>query len=215
MTNLTHGSEILPSDEQRTPSLNQDRRSLYPNPLLVGQTDHQHILKLQADSLFLKVTQLEDKLKHYNKLKKKWNRLKNILRYSKYPIAILFAVADVELTFIPIVGIPLAIISTTVTLDEVIIANILVDSFVNVKVNNYNKKCKHISTWIYRMYLFKQDTLSDGVIDLTEFTQWKEILNKYKESLNKITSPTNEERINLKKIKEQINLLINKNKQYI
>ena len=98
-----------PTNEQRT-------SSLYPNPLSCSQTEHQQILKLQADTLFLKLTQLEDKLKHYNKLKKKWNRFKNILRYSKYPIAILFAGADVGLAFIPIVGIPLAIISTTVTL---------------------------------------------------------------------------------------------------
>ena len=34
-----------PSDEQRT-------STLYPNPLSVGQTDHQQILKLQADTLF-------------------------------------------------------------------------------------------------------------------------------------------------------------------
>ena len=43
-------------------------------------------------------------------MKKTWNRFENILRYSKYPIAILFDGADVELTFISIVGIPLAII---------------------------------------------------------------------------------------------------------
>ena len=58
------------SDEQRTPSFNQDQRSLYPNPLLASQSNHQTILKLQSEPLFLKVTQLEDKLKHYSKLKK-------------------------------------------------------------------------------------------------------------------------------------------------
>ena len=92
-------------------SLNQDQRSLYPNPLSSTQIDHHTVLKLQADTLFLKLTQLEDKLKHYNKLKKKWNTFKYILRYSKYPIAILFAKADVGLAFIPIVGIPLAILA--------------------------------------------------------------------------------------------------------
>ena len=45
-------------------------------------------------------------------------------------------------------------------------------------MNNYNKKCKHISTWIDKMYLFKQDTLRNGVIDLKEINQWNEILNK-------------------------------------
>ena len=55
-----------------------EQRSLYLNPLLNAQTEHQQILKLQADTLFLKLTQLEDKLKHYSKLKRKWNRFKNI-----------------------------------------------------------------------------------------------------------------------------------------
>ena len=110
-------------------------------------------------------------MKHYSKLKRKWNRFKNILRYSKYPIAILFAGADIELSFIPIVGIPLAIISTAVTLGEVIGANVLEHSFVNVKVNTYDKKCKHITKWLDRMYLFKQDTLRDGVIDAKEIEQ--------------------------------------------
>ena len=113
-----------PSDEQATSFFNQDQRSLYPNPLSSSQTEHQQILKLQADTLFLKLTQLEDKLKHYSKLKRKWNRFKNILRYSKYPIAILFAGADIGLSFIPIVGIPLAIIRTAVTLGEVIGSNV-------------------------------------------------------------------------------------------
>ena len=70
------------------------------------------------------------------------------------------------LAFILIVGIPLAISSTTVTLLEVIGANVFEDSFVNVKVNNYNKKCKLISTWIDRMNLFKQATIRNGAIDL-------------------------------------------------
>ena len=52
------------SDEQRIPSL-------YPNPLLGSQSNHQTILKLQAKTLFLKLTQLEDKLKHYSNMIKK------------------------------------------------------------------------------------------------------------------------------------------------
>ena len=51
------------SDEQRIPSI-------YPNPLLASQSNHQTILKLQAETLVLKLTQLEDKLKHYSNMKK-------------------------------------------------------------------------------------------------------------------------------------------------
>ena len=151
-------------------------------------------MKLQVDTLFLKLTQLDDKLKHYSKLKRKWIRFKTILRYSKYPIAILFAGADIGLSFIPIVGIPLVIISTAATLGDVIGANVLEDSFVNVKVNTYDKKCKHITKWLDRMYLFKQNRLCDGVIDVNEIDQWKQILNEYEESLKEITTPKTKRR---------------------
>ena len=53
------------------------------------------------------------------------------------------------------------------------------------------------------MYLFKQDTLRDGVIDSKDINQWKEILNEYEESVKEITSPKNEEKINLKQYKNR------------
>ena len=107
-------------------------------------------------------------MNNYSKLTRKSNRFINILRFSKYPIAILFAGADIGLSFSPIVGIPLAIISTAVTLGEVIRVNVLKDSFVKVKVDTYDKSCKHIIKWLDRIYLFKQNTLRDGVIDTNE-----------------------------------------------
>ena len=62
------------------------------------------------------------------------------------------------------------------------------------------------------MYLFKQDALRDGVIDAKEIEQWKQIINEYEESLKEITSPKNEEKKALKKIQEQINLLLQQKK---
>ena len=58
------------------------------------------------------------------------------------------------------------------------------------------------------MYLFKQYTLHDRVIDAKEIEQWKQILNIYKESLKEITISKIETKIDLKKILEQINLLL-------
>ena len=91
-------------------------------------------------------------------------------------------------------------------------ANVLEDSFVNIKVNTYDNKCKHITKWLDRMYLFKQDILRDKVLDAKEIYQWRQILNEYEESLKEITSPKNEEKIDLKKIQEQINLLLQQKK---
>ena len=45
------------------------------------------------------------------------------------------------------------------------------------------------------MYLFKQDTLRDGVIDAKEIDQWRQILSEYEESLKEITSPKHEKKI--------------------
>ena len=56
------------------------------------------------------------------------------------------------------------------------------------KQNTYDKKCKHITKRLYQMYLFKQTTLSDGVIDAKEIDQWRQILNEYEESLKEISS---------------------------
>ena len=53
------------------------------------------------------------------------------------------------------------------------------------------------------MYLFKQDTLRDRVIDGKEIEQWKQIINEFEESLKEITSPKNEEKIVLKKFKNR------------
>ena len=44
----------------------------------------------------------------------------------------------------------------------------------------------NITKWIDRMYLFKQDTLRDSVIDAKEIEQWKQIINEYEESLKKL-----------------------------
>ena len=60
-------------------------------------------------------------------------------------------------------------------------ANVLEDSFVNIKVNTYDNKCKHITKWLDRMYLFKQDILRDKVLDAKEIEQWKQIINEYEE----------------------------------
>ena len=60
MTNSTRGSEMFSSDEHKTTiqsGLYNIPFALYPNPLLVGQTDNRQILKQQADTLFLKLSQ--------------------------------------------------------------------------------------------------------------------------------------------------------------
>ena len=59
----------------------------------------------------------------------------------------LFLGTDIEVLFISIVGIILAIIYIAITLNEVI-GIVLDHSFVNGKVNTYDKICKHNTKWL-------------------------------------------------------------------
>ena len=180
--------------------------SIYPS-VSDSQNEQKSLIKLQSENLFNKLEQIEKELKHYNKLKHKWNIFKNVLHYSKYPLALILGGLDVALIFTGI-GIPLAIIGAGVTIGEVVGTNVFEDAIVNVKIDKYNKKCKHIKEWIDKMYIFKIEELKDNVIDVKEIQQWKQLLIEYEQSLTNIQSSKNEKKIDLKKIQDQINTLI-------
>ena len=86
---------------------------------------------------------------------------------------------------------------------------ILHESQNTTKQYDVARKSKHHQTWLCYT---KVKTLRDGVIDAKEIEQWRQILNEYEESLKEITSPKNEEKIDLKKIQEQINILLQQKK---
>ena len=185
--------------------------SIYPS-VSDSQNEQKSLIKLQSENLFNKLEQIEKEFKHYNKLKHKWNIFKNILHYSKYPLALILGGLDVALIFTGI-GIPLAIIGAGITVGEVVGTNVFEDAIVNMKIDKYNKKCKYIKEWIDKMYIFKVEALKDNVIDVKEIQQWKQLLIEYDKCLVNIQSSKNEEKIDLKKIQEQINTLIQQKNQ--
>jgi glutathione S-transferase len=192
MTNLYPTQDLMPSLSQ---SMNESNQ----------------LLKAQVENLFIKLNQLKRELKHYHKLKKRWNILKNILHYSTYFIAAALGVGDILLFFIPIIGPYLAGGGATLTVGEVLSINIFEDTLVHKKVEYYHKKCKHLTKWIERMYIFKTDALRDGLIDDKEIQQWRSILTEYEESIVDLKKP--EASADLKKVKEQVNELLSKQRK--
>ena len=70
------------------------------NPSLSqSENDKISLLKLKAKNLFIKLEQIDKELKHYNKLKYKWNIFENILHYSKYLLAVILGGLDIALIF--------------------------------------------------------------------------------------------------------------------
>ena len=190
---------------------------LYPS-VSQSENDQKGLLKLKSENLFIRLEQIEKDFKRYNKLKHRWNTFKNILHYSKYPLAVILGGLDIALIF-TIIGIPLEVVGATITIGEVIGTNILEDTYINIKVNKYNKKCKHIKEWIDKMYIFKDDVLKDNIIDNKEIQQWKQLLEEYEKetitlSSDKVITSSNEKEINslpdLVKLQEMIQAIINK-----
>jgi hypothetical protein len=122
---------------------------------------------------------------------------------------------DVGLIFTR-VGIPiavaLAVSGAGLTLAEFIGTNVLEDSLVNIKLNKYENKCKHLKQWVDGMFLFKTDVLKDGVIDEKEINQWKDMLKLYDTSLIEFKQES-KNAINLKVLKDQIDTLMKQRNQ--
>ena len=141
--NPDHGTEGQSHVRSNVPNLRSSSNNVIASSLSHSQKEQKSVLKLQSENLFYKLEQIEKEFKHYKKLKHKWNIFRNILHYSKYPLAVILDGLDIGLIFTGI-GIPLAIVGAGITVGEVVGTNILEDTFVNVKIDKYHKKCKHI-----------------------------------------------------------------------
>jgi hypothetical protein len=154
-----------------------DRHTLYPS-LDSSQNERNFITKLQTQNLFAKLGELEKELKHYTKLKRRWNRVKNVLHYCKFPLCVLM-LGGVGALFLTGLGAPIAIASSGLTLIEVIGSHLLEDSLVRSKVNKHAAKAAHRKEWIDKMYVFKNEALRDQTLDQKEIELWNALLTEY------------------------------------
>lgn len=118
------------------------------------------VTKLKIENLFGKLDALEKELMHYKKLKRRWNRIKNLLHCLKYPVCALMFGGYALLLFTG-VGAPIAIASSGVTLFELAGSHLVKQSVVRAKVNKNAAKVAHIKEWIDRMYVLKSESLRD------------------------------------------------------
>ena len=172
-------------------------------PIVNIYPSSKEIQKIRLDNLLFKEKMLEDKLKHYKKIKRKWIILKNILHYSKYPISGILIVGDLILILFPPTLI-FAIGSISLTVSEIVCTNILEDSLLKIKVNKYKKKCIDIQSLIDKLYVFKNKALKDGIISDLELDEFDNLLKD--ENKNDVEDKLPE--ISLKTLNEKMNLLM-------
>jgi hypothetical protein len=190
---------------------------IYPPLDLDFEKVHQQELnKEKSKNLFSKLQQLENEYKHYKKLKHKWNVFKNILHYSKYPVAGFMVVGDVVLLVIP-TGVTqiLGIAGIACTISEVSLGSIVEDTVVKHKVHKYRHKCEHLKEWIDKMYVFKSEAEHDGIISSEEIEKWRQLLEQYSNASKKLSnvqqdasSKTPQQPVDMNKLQEQILFLM-------
>ena len=129
---------------------------------------------------------LVKQMKHYQKLKCRWNVVKNVMHYSKYPIGVAMIGGDVALTFTG-VGIPVAIAGGVITAVELVGSNIVEDTLMKRKVQKYRQKTLFFKEWIDKMHVFVTDATRDGIIDDKEIEQWKRLVEEHNTALTNLT----------------------------
>ena len=129
---------------------------------------------------------LVTQMKHYRKLKCRWNVVKNVMHYSKYPVGIAMIGGDVALA-ITGVGIPVAIAGGVITAIELVGSNIVEDTLMKRKVQKYSQKTLFFKEWIDKMHVFVTDATRDGIIDDREIDQWKALKAEYDTALISLT----------------------------
>jgi len=129
---------------------------------------------------------LVTQMKHYRKLKCKWNVVKNVMHYSKYPVGVAMIGGDVALAFTG-VGLPIAIAGGVVTAVELVGSNIVEDTLMKRKVQKYRQKTLFFKEWIDKMHVFVTDATRDGIIDDKEIEQWNKLKEEYNTALSTLT----------------------------
>lgn len=156
---------------------------------------------------------LEDKLNHYNKVRRKWSKAKTSFDI----ISILIGSSATIVTVVSTAGIlaiPLYITSLVALsgVTETILIQSLSLSIFSQKKKLYQNISNEIKSTISKLYIFHQKALDDGFIDNDEIQQIEKIINDMDANIKKVknqnsikfeTNQLNKEDIN--KLKELLN----------
>lgn len=165
---------------------------------------------------------LVKQMKHYQKLKSRWNVVKNVMHYSKYPVGVAMIGGDIALAFTGL-GIPIAVAGGIVTAVELVGSNIVEDTLMKRKVQKYRQKTLFFKEWIDKMHVFVTDALRDGIIDDKEIDQWKNLIQEHNIALTNLQTkqeshPKNpkpsdhQEVMTLEQLQKQLTSIISKQK---
>ena len=198
--------------------------NIYPNvssPNILSEAETQKLFdaKLHEDRIKHMNSEydtLKRDLKHYIKLKKKWN---NVDLGFKVTGLVVISITGISAAIcgtlagpliVPFTAPAVPIVLGVLSSGESLLLSGLVMGLTKRKIKKFNSKCKLIQSYLDKLYYYIEHSKQDHIITLNEIQGFDNLMNEYKDQINNINDLHNSEMKGLtdnqlKKLREEAN----------
>jgi hypothetical protein len=143
--------------------------------------------KSRIDEMSNKRLELDRQLKHYLKIKKRWDKADGSLKITGTILAGTSAVVGAVMAGLTVpLTIPIAIpiVLGAITAGETIITSGLVMGLTGRKKSFYREKIRIIQSYIDKMFVYCEKARQDNVITVEELEGFKQLMEEYQNTIN-------------------------------
>jgi hypothetical protein len=180
-----------------------DDKISYPSLLSDKENYEVAMNKSRIDEMSNKRHELERQLRHYIKIKKRWDKADSSLKITGTVLAGSMAVAGAVVSGLTVpLTIPIVIPITlgAITASETIITSGLVMGLTGRKKSFYREKINIIQSYLDKMFVYCEKVRQDGVITVEELEGFKHLMEEYQNTIN---SKISNEEYDYEKIKRE------------
>jgi membrane glycosyltransferase len=201
-------------------------QNIYPNvptqnDVILSEEDTKKLFDKKLNEERIKHMNLEyetlkTNLKHYTKLKKKWDKIDigfkitgiTIISITGITAAICGTVVGPLL--VPLLAPAVPIVLGVISASESVLLSSIVMGLTTRKKKKFNSKCKLIQSYLDKLYYYIEQSKQDHIITLDEIHGFENIINEYKNEIEKINEHHDEQSKvltdhQMKKITEEAN----------
>jgi hypothetical protein len=161
---------------------------LYPSLLLSEKENYEAAMnKSRIDEMSNKRLELDRQLKHYLKIKKRWDKADGSLKITGTILAGTSAVVGAVIAGLTVpltIPIVIPIVLGAITAGETIITSGLVMGLTGRKKSFYREKINIIQSYIDKMFVYSEKARQDGVITVEELEGFKHLMEEYQNTIN-------------------------------
>lgn len=163
----------------------------------------ENIFRERTNEIGMRRYKADEKLKHLEKVKKRWTTSNSILKYTGFTVMLVSGVTATALASLATAGfaIPAIVVLSVSGLGLVnsSVFEILVSSLTGKKKKEYRERIKSIKSYLDKMYIFFEKARSDGEISNEELEVIRNLSNEFEGSKS-----TEHQELNLKLFEDKL-----------